>query len=114
MMKRTVLAIFVAAAVIMAFTPMAFAQTTAPKTVTLAKAAKLGPVTFDHATHQAMKGVDCTQCHATKAGGKVKEGMFHPTKPAPSMSGGCIDCHKKPENAKAPKGCTGCHKKAAV
>ncbi len=110
-MKRAVLAILIAIAVMVTAGSL-YAQT-APKTVTLAKEAKLGPVTFNHATHQAIKGATCTTCHATEKGGKVKEGMFHPTKPSPTMSGGCIDCHKKPENAKAPKTCTGCHKKAA-
>ncbi len=110
-MKRVVLAILIAVAVL--FVAGSIYAQTPPKTVTLAKNAKLGPVTFNHAVRQAMPGVTCTDCHETKAGGKVKEGMFHPTKPAPQMTGGCIDCHKKPANAKAPKSCTGCHKKAA-
>ncbi len=110
-MKRAVLAILVAIAVVFVAGNL-YAQT-APKSVTLAKAAKLGPVTFDHATHQAMKGAACTTCHETEKGGAIKAGMFHTTKPAPKLDGGCLDCHKKPESAKAPKVCAGCHKKAA-
>jgi len=111
-MKRAVVAILVVMAV--AFAAGTLYAQAPPKTVTLAKEAKLGPVTFDHATHQAMKGNTCTTCHATEKGGKVKDGMFHPTKPSPTLTGGCLDCHKKPENAKAPKACTGCHKKPAA
>ncbi len=111
-MKRAGLAILVALAVAFAAGNL-YAQTTAPKTVTLAKKAPLGPVTFNHAVHQAMKGNTCTTCHETEKGGAIKAGMFHTTKPSAKMDGGCLDCHKKPENAKAPKVCGGCHKKAA-
>ncbi len=111
-MKRAVLAILIVTAV--AFAAGTLYAQAPPTTVTLAKAAKLGPVTFNHAAHAAMKAnAACTACHTTEKGGKIKDGMFHPTKPAPSLTGGCIDCHKKPENVKAPKTCTGCHKKAA-
>ncbi len=110
-MKRALAVIVMVAVVAIAFATTGFAQT-APKTVTLAKAAKLGPVTFNPEAHQGMKGRTCTTCHETEKGGAIKAGMFHTTKPAPKLDGGCNDCHKKPENAKSPKGCTGCHKKA--
>ncbi len=111
-MKRAV-AVIVMVVVALAFATTGFAQKPAPKTVTLAKEAKLGPVTFNHEVHQGMKGNTCTTCHESEKGGAIKAGMFHTTKPSPKMDGGCLDCHKKPENAKAPKVCGGCHKKAA-
>ena len=110
-MRKAVLAILVIVAVA-SVAGNVYAQTTAPKTATLAKKAPLGPVTFNHAVHQGMQGNTCTTCHETEKGGPIKAGMFHTTKPTPKLDGACLDCHKKPENTKAPKGCTGCHKKA--
>jgi cytochrome c553 len=61
--------------------------------------AKSGDVTFQHATHKALK---CATCHGAKVGkipqmGKEKG---HAT---------CHECHKK--EAKGPTKCGDCHKK---
>jgi opacity protein-like surface antigen len=62
--------------------------------------AKSGAVTFNHATHKAVK---CTACHADDKGGKIA-GLDKDKGHAM-----CHECHKK--EGKGPQKCAECHKK---
>ena len=62
--------------------------------------AKSGAVTFNHATHKAVK---CEQCHAGGKGGKIA-GLDKDKGHAM-----CHECHKK--EGKGPQKCAECHKK---
>jgi hypothetical protein len=98
-MKRAFASLFVAVAV--AFASSAFAAAPGP----LKLPAKPGDVTFNHATHKALK---CTACHKDEKGGDI-EGVGKDMNKEKAHAA-CQECHKK--EAKGPQKCAECHKKA--
>ncbi len=116
-MKRAVLAVLIAIAVVFVSSGMLLAQEKkAPATITLTPKVKaMGPVTFNHAKHSSE--FKCTECHAAATGGALKTAdakpnAFHATG---AKSGLCVDCHAKEGAAgkKVPAKCNDCHKKAS-
>ena len=82
---------------------VSFAAVAAEPPTTITLNAKNGNVTFPHKAH-IDRGLKCTTCHATDAGGKIEgfgKDKAHAT---------CKACHEK--EAKGPTKCADCHKKA--
>ncbi len=76
--------------------------------------AKMGDITFPHAAHQGMEGVECAtchhngmdqpnchDCHGANADVPNAKTVFHKL---------CKDCHKE-KGGNAPTKCKGCHVK---
>ncbi len=100
----------VALAVSLFAAPVFAAAPTGPVTIKAPEGAKQGSVTFSHAAH---KGIACTKCHASAAGGQIAQ--VHVAAGAPLSANTahklCLDCHKADASKKAPTKCTDCHKK---
>ncbi len=82
---------------------VAFTAAAAEPPAELKFPAKQGTVTFPHKAHSD-RGLKCTTCHATDAGGKI-EGFGKDKAHAL-----CRACHEKEK--KGPTKCADCHKKA--
>lgn len=89
----------VSVVVALSFSSVVFAAES-PETIELPSG--MGKIAFHHNQHQE-KLKDCTKCHATPAGGKIKgfgKDIAHKT---------CKGCHS--EMGKGPTSCKDCHRK---
>lgn|SRR5574341_627335 len=95
-------------------------QTKMPETITLAKEAKLGPVTFNHLKHatekrspDGMKTIECVECHHTAQ--PAAEAVKHPPHktvwPADRTTTLTADLLEK-EASLVVNACTDCHARA--